>query len=395
MSLAVALAAVLAIALGLPAYGSDTSSGNRVAQTASVAPHSRIYNGTQLVGEIVSVGPILGTGKFGTVRQVLMKNARGREEYVALKVFSSSESAEKVSRISKRWDLLKAAFNSDHEETLNFGIAGLKLVTPNDLPQSSSVIISTLSDGSAESRRAFFTLEPKRLGFDPRLATISKFLQQTLSGITILSSHGLVHGDIKPANILYKIDENFRWESPNPDKIHFSLTDFDSVTPIGDQLLITTTSFSPPEGLSKKIFNASPAWDIYSLAISTYDLTFGDKPFDDYFNNLHPSDRHFADLKKERLHTYADPKRYAQFIKHVDRRFKELESQVSSPSARRLINNLHISVVNGLAYSPEERLNAFPHIQKNAKRFLDADRAADKHCDTLLRYLEDQLIHLK
>lgn len=93
---------------------------------------------------------------------------------------------------------------------------------------------------------------------------------QIANGLIFLLEAGIIHEDIKPANILKKGD-------------YFKLCDF-GVSEFSKQYVETTTrrgtiSYMPPEKLKYKNFIPSEKSDIYSLGICIYQIVFGVHPY--------------------------------------------------------------------------------------------------------------------
>jgi serine/threonine protein kinase len=94
-------------------------------------------------------------------------------------------------------------------------------------------------------------------------------LEQLATAVDALHANGIVHGDIKPANILLSDDE--------PSKVR--LIDFGLSRPLGEPLSrwVGTPAYAPPEQLLHRE-PLTPAADIYSLAAIIYYCLAGEPP---------------------------------------------------------------------------------------------------------------------
>lgn len=172
--------------------------------------------------------------------------------WVALKSLSTSSSADDLRRFRREFEIL------------------YPLRHPN-LPQAFDLI--TASGGS------FFTMELiEGPGLDRVMASGSVTAQwfwnvvtQILAALDHLHGHGVVHGDLKPSNILMAGDAT----SPV-----VKIIDFGLAAAIGDIGEIQgTIQYTAPEIIKKEKFDTRA--DLYSLGVVLYEMLSGSNPFDD------------------------------------------------------------------------------------------------------------------
>lgn len=105
--------------------------------------------------------------------------------------------------------------------------------------------------------------------------TVGEFIRISkalLNALAIAHRHGIVHGDIKPANIMY--DDNLNT---------YIVTDFGAAYTVKkgrqkkDEVIVGTPSYMSPEQLQGKKLDGRS--DLFSLAVTLYHLLSGHQPF--------------------------------------------------------------------------------------------------------------------
>ena len=98
-----------------------------------------------------------------------------------------------------------------------------------------------------------------------------RICKAVLRGLAVAHSHGVVHGDIKPANIMYDTDNDT-----------YILTDFGAAyierqPRLAENVIVGTPAYMSPEQLEGKKLDGRS--DLFSLAVTLYHLLAGYLPF--------------------------------------------------------------------------------------------------------------------
>lgn len=118
------------------------------------------------------------------------------------------------------------------------------------------------------------------------LVALRTVLAHSLRALKFLHEHGIVHGDVKPSNLM--VDKRKR----------LKIGDFGLARRVSDEegsLIKGTTKYMAPEVVSDEFGDVGPASDLYSLGFATYELMCGSK-FESLFPglNAHGRDKQLA-----------------------------------------------------------------------------------------------------
>lgn len=151
------------------------------------------------------------------------------------------------------------------------------IITIYDLVRERGWLIMELMQANLADRMA---------GKPMDLVGLRTVLAHCLRALKFLHEHGVVHGDIKPSNMM--IDRRKR----------VKIGDFGLARRVSDDegsLLKGTTKYMAPEVVSEEFGEVGPASDLYSLGFSAYELMCGEN-FDSLFPglNAHGRDKQLA-----------------------------------------------------------------------------------------------------
>ena len=168
--------------------------------------------------------------------------------------------------------------------------------------------------------------------------TVLRWLREAAAGLDVAHAAGIVHRDVKPANLLLDVRERLAVGDFGIAR----LADDTQMTQTG-QVLGTAAYLSPEQALGRP---ATAASDRYALAVVAYELLVGSRPF----SGGPPT-------AQARQHVEAPPPRASQ----------------AAPDLRPAIDGV---LVRGLAKEPSERPGAAAELVGEIERALDADAPA-------------------
>ena len=200
----------------------------------------------------------IGSGSFATVYRA-MDVELGRE--VAIKQLHSEFLADE-GRLDRFWQEAQLLASLQHPN----------IVTIFDIVRERGWLVMELMQSSLATRLA---------GRQVDLRALRALLAHALRALKYLHAQGVIHGDIKPANLM--IDARRR----------VKLGDFGLARRVANaegSLLKGTTKYMAPETVSDDFGEVGPQSDLYSLGFTAYDLMCGEN-FDDLFPGLNAKGR--------------------------------------------------------------------------------------------------------
>jgi eukaryotic-like serine/threonine-protein kinase len=209
---------------------------------------------TQLLPPRYRLPRRIGRGAMGDI-YVATDEVLGRE--VAVKVLADRYAADDAIRERFKREALAAARLSGEPGAVTIFDVGEWRKRPY-------IVMEHLGGGSLEDRLG-------REGAQPPARALA-WLEQAAAALDAAHRHGIVHRDVKPANLL--LDE--RGDLRVADFGIASAAGFDPMTLTGT-VLGTAGYLSPEQAAGER---ASPASDLYALAVVAYELLGGRRPFE-------------------------------------------------------------------------------------------------------------------
>lgn len=185
----------------------------------------------------------VGQGSFATVYRARDKEL-GRE--VAIKQIHE-QYLRQPEQTARYW----------HEAQLLASLQHPNIVTFYDIDRERGWLIMELMQGNLAERIRQEPLD---------LTSVRTTLAHTLRALKYLHARGIVHGDVKPSNLM--VDARKR----------IKIGDFGLARRVSDEdgsLLKGTTKYMAPETVSDEYGDVGPASDLYSLGFSAYELMCG------------------------------------------------------------------------------------------------------------------------
>jgi serine/threonine-protein kinase len=264
--------------------------GAPVAMTHLLAP------GTVVSG-VYAVGELIGTGGMGAVYRA---HDQAQNRNVALKVIHPNLASDpELRRRFAREARLMRTLSHQH------------IVSVFDFIQEESFLAIVMEYIAGPT----LAQEIRRWDGQMPYAEIRTIMSSMLGAIAEAHHQGVIHRDIKPDNVLLRMDR----ELPLPKVVDFGVAKiFEGTTYTVTGAMLGTCKYMAPEQVEKPALLSYPA-DVYSLGVTLYEMITGRCPFE--------YDSHFALMM---AHVREQPASPAELRKDVPKGLVDLTLQALS-----------------------------------------------------------------
>lgn len=236
------------------------------------------------IGTLVGERSPLGAGGFSSVEKATIRLPDGSQHVVSLKQYFPKRLAQYQENRGE--DPREFPFRESHRAVTSLlteapaphlrGEWGNLLLVADD-GKTYAVTLSEFMDGSLSAVAPELRLNPDAANLSARVGEIHRLMLHTAEGMATLQRKGLVHGDIKPENILFReTAEGIR---------EYALADLDGVQRSGTAWRVRTVTNLPPDTPTRRVALVSREADIFALAKALYQTAFGQSPADHFLKN--------------------------------------------------------------------------------------------------------------
>ncbi|XP_060601896.1 serine/threonine-protein kinase TBK1-like [Ruditapes philippinarum] len=241
----------------MPYYNSPGPAGGSGADKAGPLryTHNYVYNIADLLGK-------------GATASVYLGRERKNGQQVAIKVFSNVDSRQITQARLRETELLKSV---DHRNVMQL------FACESEIGSGQYVIVMPY----CQCGSVYNLLEQPQNGFGFQEKEFLTFLKDITSGLKYLNQKGVIHRDIKPGNIMKKVDED---GSPV-----YILTDFGAAKELGEDetfmSIYGTEEYIHPDMFQRAVLRQpgqqhfTSSVDLWSMAVTIYHVATGKLPF--------------------------------------------------------------------------------------------------------------------
>jgi len=178
-------------------------------------------------------------------------------------------------------DSLLARFRAEAQAVAAMRHPHIVQVLDFDIADDRPYIVMELLDGI--SLRDYLS-EARKLGRKLEPETVAFLISSLASALDYAHARGIVHRDVKPANVMLRRDGPIDPAVPLPHDVDVVLTDFgvahmaDASIQTASGVIIGTPSYMSPEQVKGELIDGRS--DIYALGIILYEMLSGQLPFD-------------------------------------------------------------------------------------------------------------------
>ncbi len=218
----------------------------------------------------VEVQKLLGRGGMA---EVYMGRHTTLNRQVAVKLLHSHFSED---------EMLLGRFRSEAQAVAGMRHPNIVQVFDFDVAEDRPYIVMEFVDGPSLKEYIQTQRQADRV-MSPR--TVSRLLAEIASALDYAHSRGIIHRDVKPANVLLRHEAGpVMLDEPLPDDAEAVLTDFgvarmaNASVQTASGVIVGTPAYMAPEQIRGEPVDART--DIYSLGVMLYEMLSGQLPFD-------------------------------------------------------------------------------------------------------------------
>ena len=248
---------------------------------------SNNFNNTSLISNRYRLRNSLGKGGFGEV--FLADDTRfNPSRSVAIKLLHNTTAFSDPALLAEMEKEASAQARFTHPNILR--------IIDFDITASQPYMVTELAEGGSLAKKIY--PDSTQPSIRMPLPEVARYLEQICAGLDAAHAAGLIHGDLKPGNIL--LDQNTR----------AMIADFGLATALGS-LVNNPSWYIAPEQWNGQVTRAS---DIYALGVITYEMITGQLPFQD---NQSSNISQYTEISVPKLSQYAPELNYPPALDRV------------------------------------------------------------------------------
>lgn len=220
-------------------------------------------------------------GKGGFAKVFLVKEVASGTR-VALKIF---QSADKSAIATSTYSVMDGLFDEPGAKEYLVETSAPQVLHDAEGNKWQGQFVELMSGVSLQDVASHFDLTKsnKRDTAAKKVEALAHLQKQMIEAQLVISSHDLVHNDVKPSNYLVsKFDGVFNLDRFVQGDMHVELADFDTISKAKAPMAAGTAAFMPPEKILNPARGSDVVMDLYAVGATLYEVAFGTSYAVDY-----------------------------------------------------------------------------------------------------------------